>query len=293
MAHAIWKGSISFGLVNIPVALYPAEGGEHRLDFSLLDKRDLSPVGYRKVSKVSGEEVAGENLVKGYEYEEGRYVVLGDEDFRRASMEATQTVEIKDFVDASSIHPVYFNKPYYLAPVRKGQKSYALLRETLRRTRKAGIAKVVIHTREYIGVVMAYGDALLLNLLRYADELRSAATLDLPGDDLDKLGVTEQELKMAEKLVEGMGADWEPGKYHDTYSEELLSYINRKIEAGETEAALPEPLPEEERPTRGKVARGKVIDLMALLKKSVEKAESEKHLEEKRPKRRKKASRGR
>lgn len=262
MPHSIWKGSISFGLVNIPVALYSAEGKESKLEFNLLDKRDMSLVSYKKVNKQTGKEVGQGDLVKGYEFEEGQYVVLNEEDFVRANAKATQTIEITDFVDTDKIHPVYFQKPYYLAPAGKGQKSYALLRETLKRTGKAGVARVVIHTREYIGIVTPYGNTLVLDILRYAEELRDPKGLEVPEEDLKKLGVTEKELDMAEKLVESMIADWDPEKYHDRYRHELVSYIKKKIEAGETARV-------EEAPVAAP-AMAEVIDLMSLLKKSVE-----------------------
>lgn len=268
MAHPIWKGSISFGLVNIPVELYSAEGAEEKLDFGFLDKHDLSPVGYKKFNKRTGKDVQAADLVKGYEYEEGRFVVLTSEDFIRANVKATQTVEIIDFVDPSDIHPVYYVKPYYLIPAARGHKSYALLREVLKKTGKAGIAKVVIHTREYTGAVIPYKDVLVLNILRYFYELRGLREFSIPGEDLPKLGVTDKELTMAEKLVEGMVAEWKPERHHDTYREELLAYIHKKITAGEVEKV------EEALPAAEEVrARGEVIDLMALLKKSIEKAE--------------------
>lgn len=266
MPHSIWKGSISFGLVNIPVGLYSAEGKESKLDFNLLDKRDMSPVGYKKVNKQTGKEVGQGDIVKGYEFEEGQYVVLDEEDFVRANAKATQTIEIVDFVDIDKIHPVYFQKPYYLAPAGKGQKSYALLRETLKRTGKAGVARVVIHTKEYIGIVTPYGDTLVLDILRYAEELRDPKGLEVPEEDLKKLGVTDKELDMAQKLVESMIADWDPEKYHDRYRQELISYIKKKIEAGETARV-------EEAPVAAP-AMAEVIDLMSLLKKSVEETES-------------------
>ncbi|MBI1912169.1 MAG: Ku protein [Deltaproteobacteria bacterium] len=267
MPHAIWKGSISFGLVNIPVGLYSAESREEKFDFHLLDKQDLSPVGYKKISKRTGKELKQEDLVKGYEYEEGRYVVLSEEDFRRANVKATQTVEIIDFVDASEIHPVFYEKPYYLAPVGRGQKSYALLREALKKTGKAGVAKVVIHSKEYVGVVLAYQKILVLNLLRYSAELRKPDYLEVPEEDLKKLGVSDKELDMAQKLVEGMIAGWNPEKYHDTYKQELKTYIQKKIEAGETAKV------EEARPEEAVRPQAEVIDLMSLLKKSIEQTE--------------------
>lgn len=263
MPHSIWKGNISFGLVNIPVGLYPAEEGESKLKFNLIDKSDLSPVGYKRINKKTGKEVGTGDLVKGYEYDEDKYVVLTDEDFKRANVKATQTIEITDFIDASKIHPVYYEKPYFLAPVGKGQKSYALLREVLKKTGKAGIARVVIHSREYIGVLIPYGRMLVLNLMRFADEIKSPEEFELPSDDLKEIGVSEKELDMAEKLVEGMIADWEPAKYHDTYREDILSYIKQKIETGQTETITEAPPPS---------PKAEVIDLMSLLKKSVEKA---------------------
>jgi DNA end-binding protein Ku len=262
MAHPIWNGSISFGLVNIPVGLFSAEGKETKLDFNLLDKKDLAPVGYKKVNKRTGKEIPADELVKGYELEDGSYAVLTDEDFKKANPKATQTIEIIDFVDLKDIHPVFFEKPYYLAPLKRGEKGYALLRAALKKSGKAGVARVVIHSKEYIGVLAPYGKALVLDLLRYAVELKDPSELGLPEEDIKNLGVTEKELAMAEKLIESMIAAWEPGKYHDTYREELLGYIRKKVEAGETarvEKVLPATLPGAE-----------VIDIMALLKKSLE-----------------------
>ncbi len=265
MPHAIWKGNISFGLVNIPVELYTAEKGAEKLNFTLLDKKDLSPVGYRRFNKKTGKEVRLNDIVRGYEYEEGQFVVLGDEDFKRANIEATQTVEIVDFVDIDRIHPIFFEKPYYLVPAGKNQKSYALLRETLKRTKRAGIARVVIHTREYIAALIPYGKVLELNLLRYSDEIAGPEKIEAPAEDPRKLGLTDKEIRMAEKLVEGMYSDWDPGKYHDTYHDELRAYIKKKVEAGETAAIEEVPAAKAARP------KAEVIDLMALLKKSIEK----------------------
>ncbi len=262
MARALWKGSISFGLVNIPVGLFPAESRDDGISFTQLDKRTMSPIGYRRYNKNTGEEVPWEEIARGYEYDPGQYVILDDDDFQRANVKATRTVEILDFVDASEIEPVYFDKPYYLAPTTANSKGYALLRETLRRTGKIGIARVVIRTREYLAAVIARGDMLLLEVLRYPYEIRSAEDLEVPGDDLDALGVTEKELRMAEMLVEQMVANWTPEKYRDRYRDDLLARIKAKIEAGETESVPLEPVEEE--------AGAEVIDIMGLLKRSVE-----------------------
>jgi DNA end-binding protein Ku len=259
MPRSIWKGSISFGLVNIPVGLYPAESRDE-IHFTLLDRKTKSPIHYQRISEESGQEVPWEQTVRGYEFEEGQYVVLSDEDLKRAAPEATQTIDIVDFVDLDEISPLYFDKPYYLAPDKKGAKAYVLLRETLRRTGKVGIAKVVIRTRQYLAAVVARGDVLTLELLRYAHELRDPEELDVPSG---KARVDERELKMAERLVEGMVSAWKPEKYKDDYRQDLMKMIEERIDAGQLEASA-EPAP---RPAR---AASNVVDLMALLKRSVE-----------------------
>lgn len=259
MARAIWKGSISFGLVNIPVGLYAAETRDD-ISFKLLDKKTMSPIHYKRVSEESGKEVPWEETVRGYELESGKYVVMSDEDLKRAAPEATQTIDIVDFVDLDDISPLYFDKPYYLAPDKKGTKAYALLREVLRRTKKVGIAKVVIRTRQYLAAVVARGDVLTLELMRYAHELRDSSEVDVP---TGKQGVSEREIDMAERLVEGMVAAWDPEKYKDTYRQELMKTIEKRAESGQFESS-PEPAP------RPKETGAKVIDLMALLKQSVE-----------------------
>src|SRR4051812_11288472 len=231
MARAIWKGSISFGLVNIPVGLYAAESRDE-IRFKLLDKKTMSPIHYKRISEESTKEVAWEETVRGYEFSPGKYVVVSDEDLKRAAPEATQTIDIVDFVDLEEISPLYFDKPYYLAPDKKGAKAYALLRETLRRTGKVGIAKVVIRTREYLAAVVARGDVLTLELMRYAHELRSPDELDVPHG---KQGVSDREIDMAERLVEGMVAAWDPDKYKDTYRNDLMKMIEKRVEAGELE----------------------------------------------------------
>ncbi len=266
MARAIWKGSISFGLVNIPVGLFAAESRDE-IHFKLLDRKTLSPIHYKRVSEESGREVPWEETVRGFELQDGKYVVLSDEDLKRAAPEATQTIDIVDFVDLEDISPLYFDKPYYLAPDKKGAKAYALLRETLRRTGKVGIAKVVIRTRQYLAAVVARGDVLTLELLRYAHELRDPKDLDVPHG---KQGVSERELEMAKRLVEGMVEAWKPEKYKDDYRRDLMKMIEARVEAGELEGSA-EPPPKPER-----AAGGKVVDLMALLKSSVEEGGGEK-----------------
>ena len=260
MARAIWKGSISFGLVNIPVGLYAAET-RNDISFKMLDKKTMSPIHYKRVAEESGKEVPWDETVRGYEFESGQYVVLSDADLKSAAPEATQTIDIVDFVDLEEISPLYFDKPYYLGPDKKGSKAYALLRETLRRTGKVGIAKVVIRTREYLAAVVARGDVLTLELMRYAHELRDPSELDVPAG---KQGVSDREIDMAERLVEGMVSAWDPEKYKDTYRDDLMKMIEKRVEAGQLEKS-PEPAAKAE-----KAPRSNVIDLMALLKQSVE-----------------------
>jgi DNA end-binding protein Ku len=267
MARAIWKGSISFGLVNIPVGLYSAETRDE-ISFKLLDQKTMSPIHYKRVSEESGKEVPWDQTVRGYEFQKGKYVVMSDEDLKRAAPEATQTIDIVDFVDLEDIDPLYFDKPYFLAPDSKGTKAYALLRETLRRTGKVGIAKVVIRTRQYLAAVVARGDSdvLTLELMRYAHELRDPSELDVPRG---KSGVSDKELQMAERLVEGMVEAWDPEKYKDDYRRDLMKTIEERAEAGQLEAS-PEPAAKTERP------RAQVVDLMSLLKRSVEEGPAKK-----------------
>lgn len=263
MAQAVWKGSIRFGLVNIPVGVYPAEQSDE-LSFTLLDRRDLSPVGYQRVNKSSGEEVPWDEIVKGYEHEEGEYVVLGDEDFKQANPEATQTVDIVTFVELAEIDPVYFERPYYLTPLKTGEKGYALLREALKRTGKAGVAKVVLRTRQHLAAVFPRGRALVLELLRFDHELRDTGELGLPDEEPAELGITDKEIAMAERLIEGMVETWDPTQYRDEYRDDLLARIEEKIEAGETETVA-EPAGE-----AAPAVEPQVVDIMELLKRSVE-----------------------
>jgi len=276
MARSLWKGAISFGLVNVPVELHSAKKRAAELDMTMLDKRDLAPVGYKRVNKSTGKEVAWGDVVKGYEYKDDKYVVLSDEDFRRANPEASRTVDILAFVELADIQPQYFETPYYLVPEKRGEKAYALLRETLEKAGKAGIASVVIRTKQYLAALVAEDDVMVLNTLRYADELKEPGELKIP-----KARVTAKELDMALRLVEDMADDWQPSKFKDTYREDLLKRIKEKVKAGQTEE-LTEPDPDAEKPAKG----ADVIDLMALLKKSVEK----KPAKAKRPARKRRAA---
>jgi DNA end-binding protein Ku len=265
MPRTLWKGAISFGLVHIPVGLYSAEK-RNNFDLTMLDRRDMKPVGFKRYNKETGEDVPWDQIVKGYEYEKDRYVVLTDEDFRRANVEATQTIDILRFVESKEITPMYFETPYYLAPDRRGEKGYALLRETLKQTHKVGIANVVVRTRQYVAALIPVNEVIVMNTLRYADEVKAADELDIPPKNIKASGVTPRETEMAVKLVEEMTGDWHPEDYRDTYHEDLLKLIDKRIKAGETEiVSTTEVQDSDEEPSRGNV-----LDLMALLKQSVQ-----------------------
>jgi DNA end-binding protein Ku len=263
MPRVIWKGAITFGLVHIPVNLYPGSTSA-ALDFDLLDKRDFAPIGYRRVNKRTGKEVDLDDTVKGYQYEDGRYVVMSEEDFKQANVKATQTVDIQAFVDAAEIPAYHFDTPYYLEPGKRGEKGYALLRETLRKTGRVGVANVVLRARQHLAVVMPVDRMLLLNTLRFAGEIRPASKLRLPGNNLREVGVSPKEVEMAARLVADMTEHWKPEAFKDTYRRDLLARIRQKVKARKTHEVT-EPA-EEEAPRRS----AEVIDLMAALRKSLD-----------------------
>ncbi len=256
--RAIWKGSISFGLVNIPIALYPATRREE-LKFRLLRATDHSPVNYKRVAQKDGKEVPWDQIVKGYEYEKGKFVVLNEKDFQRVDLEATQTVDIQDFVDIEDIDPMFFYKPYYLEPQKGGDKAYVLLREALADGKKVGIAKVVIKTRQYLAGVKALKKALVLELMHFAEELADVEKLNVP----KQAEPGKKEMDMARALVNSMTSKWDPQKYHDDYRDALMEVIEEKVEAGGKEI--------EEKPKKAP-APTKVIDLVAVLQESLNKA---------------------
>jgi DNA end-binding protein Ku len=264
MARGLWKGAISFGLVNVPVELYSAQKKSSEIDLTMLDKRDLAPVGYKRYNKSTGEDVPWPEIVKGYEYDDDKYVVLSDEDFRRANVEAAKTVDIQAFVDLKDIPPPFFETPYYLAPGKRGEKAYALLRDALKKSGKAGIATVVIRTRQYLAAVIPQDEVLLMDTLRYADEIKGAEELGIPNGALHAKA-SPKEIDMALRLIDDMSEKWRPEKFKDTYRDDLMARIKEKIKKGQTED-ITEPEKGEKQP-----ASADVIDLMALLKKSVEK----------------------
>jgi len=260
MPRTIWKGAVSFGLVHIPVALVPATTRQG-IDFDWLDKRSMDRVGYKRINKTTGEDIDSENIVKGVEYEKGHYVVISDDEIKGAHPKATQTVDIVAFVDAKDISFLYIDTPYYLTPDRRGEKVYALLRETLIQTGKVGIANVVLRNKQHLAVVMPLGKALVMNTLRWADEVRGVEYLELKDEALDP-DLAERELDMAKRLVEDMTEKWKPEQYKDTFQDQIMNLVEKKAREGELEAVGG---PEEAVDRRS----ADVIDLTELLKRSL------------------------
>lgn len=259
--RVLWKGAISFGLVYIPIALHSATD-EQGLDFDWLDKRSMDPVGYKRINKTTGKEIDKDNIVKGIEYEDGQYVILSAEELAAAYPKTTQTVEIEAFVPIDDIPFIYLDRPYYISPINKGAKVYALLREVLRKTKKAGIAKVVIQTKQHLAVLMPCGPALILNLLRWDADIRTWDELDLPAEGLQSTGLTEKEMTMGKQLVDQMSATWAPQAFTDSFKEQILQLVKEKIKAGKTESVAQ---PEEDLETTG----AKIYDLSEMLRRSL------------------------
>jgi DNA end-binding protein Ku len=263
-ARVLWKGAISFGLVHIPVALYTATQ-QHGIDFDWLDKRSMDPVGYKRVNKKTGKEVAREQIVKGVEVEDGEYVVLSDAEIAAAYPKTTQTIEIESFVPATSIPFVFLERPYYVAPINRGGKVYALLRETLQRAGRVGVARVVIQTKQHLAMLVPTGPGMVLNLLRWNADIRPWKSLPLPPEGMKAAGVTERELKMATQLVEDMSSDFKPEDFKDSFTDEIMKLVERKRAAGKTEAVTQaEPMEDAEGPSGAKV-----LDLTELLQRSL------------------------
>ncbi|WP_421047865.1 Ku protein [Paraburkholderia sp. A1RI-2L] len=262
MPRAIWKGAISFGLVYIPVELYPATQSEHT-EFNLLDRRTFDPVGYQQINKRTGKPIGREHIVRGYEYEKGSCVVMSDEEIRAAKPEATQTVDILAFVDAGKLSFVYLDTPYWLMPERRAEKSYALLRDALAESGKLGIASVVMHSRQHLAAVVAAGPALALETLRWSTEVRELdASHSFPAS-AKSAGVSAGELEMARKLIDDMSAEWQPDSYRDTFRGALVELARRKASEGKSRELTHIEAPEPER--RG----ADVVDLADLLKRSL------------------------
>lgn len=254
MARAMWKGSLAFGLVNIPIELYSATR-DHRPKFRLLHAKDQAPVRYERVCQTEGKPVAWEDLVKGFEYEKGHFVVLTKDDFKTAALEKTKTIDILDFVDPTAIDERYFETPYYLLPAKGADRSYALLRDAIRQSGKVGVAKIILRDAQHLAAVEAIGDALVLTMMRFADELA-----DLGGFRFPKVeGVRPAELKMAMQLIDSLSAEWQPDKYTDEYRDNLMKVIQGKLKGRRPKL--------QERET---AQSADVVDLMARLRASLE-----------------------
>ena len=260
--RVLWKGAITFGLVHIPVALHSATQ-EQGLDFDWLDTRSMDPVGYKRINKKTGQDITSENIVKGIEYEDGQYVVVTPEEIEAAYPKTTQTIEIEAFVPISSIPFVYLERPYYTSPINKGTKVYAMLREVLKKTDKAGIAKVVIQTKQHLAVLIPCGPALILNLIRWGDEIRTWEELSLPPEGATAAGLSDKEMQMAGQLVEDLSASWKPGDFTDSFKDQIMKLVDEKVKAGQTETvSKPEA-------AEGESGGAQIYDLTELLQRSL------------------------
>jgi DNA end-binding protein Ku len=265
--RVVWKGAIAFGLVHIPVTLLSA-AREHDLDFDWLDKRDMAPIGYQRINKTTGKPVESENIVKGYAFEKGEYVLMSDADFQAANPEATQTIEITSFCEESEITAPYFVTPYFLQPHKRAEKGYALLRDTLQKSGRVGVATVVIYRKQRLAILYPEGKLLRLNTLRFADEMLDPAQVEMPSEAKSSPGTKERE--MAARLVDDMTEPFDPSRYHDTYRDDLLERIEQKVKSGKTHALASED--SVSAPRKG----AQVIDLMEALKKSLREGEPRK-----------------
>lgn len=263
MARSMWNGTLSFGLLNIPVALFSAKE-QKSIHFNLLDKNDFSRIGYKQFNKTTGKDVPKKDIVKGYEYEPDQFVLITEKDFTKANPKASENIDIEDFINLEDVDPLLFERPYYLSPGKNGAKGYKLLRRVMEETKKVAIGKIVLHGKQRLVAILSRGEHLVLEILRYAKEILEADEIELPNDDkLEKVKISDKELKMAKELVNGMTAKWQPEKYKDTYKNDLLKMIKNKIKGGKS---IESETPEQIEPTSDR----QVIDLMPLLKKSLQ-----------------------
>jgi DNA end-binding protein Ku len=278
-SRALWKGAISFGLVHIPVALHTATS-DSGLDFDWLDKRSMDPVGYKRINKTTGEEINKENIVKGIAYKgdhggdgegKGQYVVLSDEEIASAYPKTTQTIEIEGFVANTEIPFIYLERPYYIEPINKGQKVYALLRDTLLKTQRIGVARVVIQTKQHLAALVPSGPGLVLNLLRWGEDIRSWEDLNLPPEGAKAAGLTDRELAMAKQLVDDMTTSFDPKAFTDSFKEQIMALVKHKAKEGDLQKVTqPESSDEDGQNGRG----AQILDLTELLQRSLRKGGS-------------------
>ncbi|RYG86152.1 MAG: Ku protein, partial [Alphaproteobacteria bacterium] len=266
MARSIWKGAIAFGLVNIPVSLTSAES-KPDIQFHMVDSKNHARIRYERVNSDTGEEVPWDRLVKGYEHDDGQFVLLTDKDLESVQPQLTRTIEISEFVSLAEIDTLLFDKPYYLEPDKRGRKAYALLREALKESGKAGISRVVIRTREYLSAMFVRDDALVLMLLRFPQEIRSTTKLELPSSSEKP---TKKEMDLAGKLIDEMTSEWKPDDFHDEYRDALMDYIEKKIEGGDSVDDVVQAHDDDDE------TGGKVLDLAAYLERSIKKPATKK-----------------
>jgi len=260
--RVIWKGAISFGLVHVPVALYPASQ-DSGIDFDWLDRRSMDPVGYQRINKRTGKPIQGDDIVKGIQQEDGEYVLVTDAQIKAAYPVSTQTIEIETFVQAAEIPFLLLEKPYYLEPIGKGEKVYALLREAMAQSGVIGIARVVMHTKEHLAALIPMGPALVLNTIRWASEIRPVDDLKLPAAGKTAAGVKPAELKMATQLISDMTSPWDATAYEDRFVSAVQALVREKVKAGDTKTVKPlEEVSEASAPSN-------VVDLTELLARSL------------------------
>lgn len=259
MAKSLWQGDISFGLVSIPVSVSSVVN-KNSLHFHLLDSKDKSRVCYKRVNVESGREVPWNEIVKGYEFKKGQYVVIEEEKFKEASPKAFKLIEIQEFVDIADVDILYFEKPYYLVPLSKNKKAYVLLRDALKKTKKVGVAKVIMHTQEHLSLILPHRHALLLNILRFNEDIRDENEFDFPKSSLKSYKISDHETKMAVDLIHAMSNPWKPEKYHDEYREMLMKWIKSEVKSGKVKT---------KRPLKKAENKENVVDFVALLKQSL------------------------
>lgn len=266
--RSLWKGYITFGLVNIPVVLYSAEKPQQEVHFKMLDKKNHAGIRYSRINEETGKEVPWQDIVKGYEYEPGNYAILSPEDLNEIARENLKAIEIEDFIDADQLETLYFEKPYYLLPDKRGEKGYVLLRETLKNTHKVGIARVMVRSHQYLAAVMPQGNAIVINTLRYPEEIKLPNEVDVPEEPVSHYKITKKEFDIAKQLVDTMTVEWDSKRYTNDYREDLLKLIEEKI-ASKGKKAI-------KHIEDSKIKQTNVVDFMELLKKSVKEKKSPK-----------------
>ncbi|KTD10623.1 putative DNA repair protein YkoV [Legionella gratiana] len=264
MARSIWKGDISFGLVSIPISLVSTEEN-NEIHFHLLNSKTKARVRYQRVDEETGKEVPWNAIVKGYEYDKGNYIIVNEEAFEKASPDLFKTIDIEEFVDSKEIDSLYYTKPYYLIPEGKNKKAYVLLREALKKTNKVGVAKTILHTKEYLSIILPHDHALLLYLIHFKDELRSEEELNVPKENIKTYKISDKEVTMAVNLINDMSTTWEPEKYHNEYRETMQKWLDEQIK-GITQQG--------KKVTKTVRSHDAVVDFVSLLKESMKKKKS-------------------